>query len=103
MKYPSNQEADECFNRLLSNIQELRELNPDVKQFFRSYRHMHRDCPFFIELLDLNDEFGQDQQQVGPTLTTTIEEMNPNSINEPNNGLDGFMDSEEIRDFLKFI
>lgn len=59
MKYPTLTEATDCFNQLMSNINESRQLVLDIVNFFRSFGHILQSSPLFVQVFDLKND-GQD-------------------------------------------
>ena len=72
MKYPTPAEAEDSFQRLLLNLQEMNEINDDIVKFMRSFEYaMLPSSPFFAELLDLHDNSTTTQQQSIISIAST--------------------------------
>ena len=53
MKYGNAVEAQEAYDQLMGNIEELRLINVDVFNFYKSYSNALQGSPLFTDLLDL--------------------------------------------------
>ena len=78
MKYSSLSEAAECFNQLISNVNDTRHLVSDVKNFFRSFGHILKSSPLFVQVFDLDD--GSNCGKNGDTNSTLLIGSESNEI-----------------------
>lgn len=91
MKYPTLTEATDCFNQLMSNIHESRQLVLDIVHFFRSFRHILQSSPLFVQVFDLKND-GQDMS----TSLMAIESSNLEIANESTNAFELDLDSLQM-------
>lgn len=76
LKYPTITEAEESFNKLLANVEEMFTLNDDIVNFMKSFGVSLAKSDFYKQLLDLS--FGQPNSQ----SSSSIEVLEEPAISE---------------------